>query len=87
LVKTKKTFIKIVHYRSLLGAVFLREGIPNIIGTIIAAILFAEIANGLVMLGTPLWVKELTQGSILLGAVTMVSLSKPGGIPAVKVNR
>jgi ribose/xylose/arabinose/galactoside ABC-type transport system permease subunit len=68
-----------------LGAVFLREGIPNILGTIVAAILYSEIANGLVMLGTPLWVKELTQGAILLIAATMVSILKPGGIPGVKI--
>jgi len=45
----------------------------------------AEIANGLVMIGTPLWIKELVQGAILLGAVTMVSMLKPGGIPNVEL--
>jgi ribose/xylose/arabinose/galactoside ABC-type transport system permease subunit len=68
-----------------LGAVFLREGIPNIFGTIVATILFSEIANGLIMLGTPLWVKEFVQGAILLVAVTMVSMLKPGGIPGVNI--
>lgn len=68
-----------------LGAVFLREGIPNILGTIVAAMLFAEIANGLVMIGSPLWVKEVVQGAILLGSVTMISLLKPGGIPPVHI--
>jgi len=66
-----------------LGAVFLREGIPNIFGTIIASLLFAEIANGLIMIGADLWIKELFQGVILLFAVTMVSILKPGGIPGV----
>lgn len=68
-----------------LGAVFLREGIPNILGTIVAAMLFAEIANGLVMIGSPLWIKEVVQGVILLGSVTMISLLKPGGIPPVHI--
>lgn len=68
-----------------LGAVFLREGVANIIGTIVAAILFAEIANGLSILGFALWVKELVQGIILLIAVTSVTILKPGGIPGVKI--
>jgi len=68
-----------------LGAVFLREGIPNVIGTIVAAMLMAEIANGLVMIGSPLYVKEVIQGAILLGSVTMISLLKPGGIPPVHI--
>lgn len=68
-----------------LGAVFLREGIPNILGTIVAAMLFAEIANGFVMLGFPLWAKEVMQGVILIIAVSMVSILKPGGIPAVRI--
>jgi len=68
-----------------LGAIFLREGICNVIGTIFAAILFAEIANGLSILGFQLWVKELAQGVILLVSVTLVTILKPGGIPGVKI--
>jgi len=68
-----------------LGAVFLKEGIPNPSGAVVAAILLAIIANGLVMLGLPLYVKEIVQGAILVVAVAMVSLLKPGGIPGAKM--
>jgi len=72
---------------TLLGAVFLREGIPNVIGTVVAAMLMAMLANGFIMLGFPLWTKEAMQGVVLLMAVTAVSILKPGGIPPVKIRR
>ena len=68
-----------------LGAIFLREGLPNAFGTVVAAILLAIIANGLTLLGLPLYVKEITEGVILLAAVGAVSTLKPGGIPGVKI--
>lgn len=72
---------------TLLGAVFLKEGVPNVPGTVVAAILMAEIANGFTLLGFPLWIKEVTEGFILIVAVSIVSILKPGGIPPVKVKR
>lgn len=47
---------------TLLGAVFLKEGVPNILGTVVAAVLIAELANGFTLLGFPLWIKEATEG-------------------------
>lgn len=67
-----------------LGAVFLKEGIANAAGTVVAAMLLAVIANGLIMLGLPLHVKEIVQGLILLVSVAAVSMLKPGGIPGIK---
>lgn len=72
---------------TLLGASFLREGIPNVIGTVVAAMLMAMIANGFIMLGYPLWTKEAMEGVVLLIAVSAVSILKPGGIPPVKIRR
>lgn len=68
-----------------LGAIFLREGLPNALGTVVAAMLLAIIANGLVMVGLPLFVKEIVQGAILATSVAIVSILKPGGIPGVKM--
>jgi len=41
----------------------------------------AVTSNGLIMIGTPLWMKECVQGAILFGEVAMVSILKIGGIP------
>jgi len=70
---------------ALLGAVFLKEGVPNIPGTLIAAILMSVIANGLVLLNFPLSLKEVVQGFILIASVSIVSILKPGGIPSVSI--
>jgi ribose transport system permease protein len=70
---------------ALLGAVFLKEGVPNVLGTFIAAVLMAELANGFIMLGFSLSVKEVVQGLILIITVSIVSVLKPGGISSVVI--
>ena len=68
-----------------LGAIFLKEGLPNTLGTVVAAMLLAIITNGLVMVGLPLYIKEMVQGIILAVSVAIVCMLKPGGIPGVKM--
>jgi len=70
---------------ALLGAVFLKEGVPNILDTLVAALLMSEIANGLVLLNFPLSFKEVVQGFVLIVSVSIVSILKPGGIPSVSI--
>jgi len=70
---------------ALLGAVFLKEGIPNVLGTMVAAILMSGISNGFVLLGYTLWVKEITEGVILIFSVSVISILKPGGLPSVEM--
>jgi ribose transport system permease protein len=81
----EQTFLFPTIITVFLGAVFLREGIPNVFGTFIAAILMSEIANGFTMLGFSLWVKEVVQAIILIIAVSFISILKPGGIPNIKL--
>jgi len=71
---------------TLLGAVFLKEGAPNVLGTFIAAVLMSELANGFIILGFPLSIKEVVQGLILIITVSIVSVLKPGGISSVAIN-
>ena len=66
-----------------LGAVFLREGRPNVLGTVTATMLIAIVANGLTLMGYPLYVKEIGHGLVLLGSVVLVCWLKKGGIPGV----
>jgi ribose transport system permease protein len=70
---------------TLLGAVFLKEGIPNILGTLIAALLMTIISNGLVLLDYPLAIREVAQGLVLILSVSIVSILKPEGIPPVVI--
>ena len=61
-----------------MGGVFLRGGLPNIWGTVIASLLMAMLANGFIMLGFPQYVKEIVQGSVLVLAVAVTTLTRKG---------
>ena len=66
-----------------MGGVFLRGGLPNIWGTIIASILMAMLANGFIMLGFPQYVKEIVQGLVLVIAVAITTITKKGKLFSV----
>jgi len=68
-----------------LGSVFIKEGIPNIWGTVLAALLMVTLVNGLGLVGSSQWVKILIQGAILLTAVGIVAGLKKGVIPTLKI--
>jgi len=61
-----------------MGGVFLRGGLPNIWGTVIASVLMAMLANGFIMLGFPQYVKEIVQGSVLVLAVAVTTVTRKG---------
>jgi predicted ABC-type sugar transport system permease subunit len=68
-----------------LGAVFLRDGMPNIWGTIVGALLLAVLENGFIMVNMPFFMKEIVLGSVLIISVTIVAVLKKGEIPGVKL--
>jgi ribose transport system permease protein len=68
------------------GAVSLREGLPNPTGTVTAVLLISIVENGLLMLGSPLWVREVVLGLMMMVAVSIIATMKTGSIAAVKVN-
>jgi len=68
-----------------IGAVFFKEGTPNPMGTIIAAILISIMENGFLLMGVPLAGREILRGILLFTAVGMVSSMKKGGIPEIKM--
>ena len=72
---------------ALLGATFLKEGIPNVSGNVVATILMAALANGFTLMGLPLWFKEIAEGLILASAVAIVRILKTGGIPPVVIGK
>jgi len=68
-----------------IGAVFLRDGVPNIWGTVIGSLLLSVLTNGFVMINLPFYMKEIVLGSVLIGAVSMVAIFKKGSIPGVNL--
>lgn len=66
-----------------MGGIFLRGGLPNIWGTVIASVLMAMLANGFIMLGFPQYVKEIVQGSVLIIAVAITTITKKGKLFSV----
>ncbi len=68
-----------------IGAVFLRDGVPNIWGTIIGALLLSVLSNGFVMINLPFYMKDIIYGAVLIGAVSMVAIFKKGKIPGINL--
>lgn len=60
----------------MLGATFLRIGVFNIPGTLVASLLFQIISFGLVIVDAPGFLKDFIQGGILLFALSFVTLVK-----------
>lgn len=60
----------------MLGATFIKKGVYNIPGTIIASILLPVITNGLTMMGASSTMKDAVQGFLLLTSVTMVTIMR-----------
>lgn len=57
-----------------LGATFLKEGVHNPRGTVVAAILLAILANGFSMNNVPFFARDIIQGAILLVAIGMLAI-------------
>ena len=51
------------------GAVSLKEGLPNPTGTVTAVLLISILENGLLLSGAPLYVREISLGLLMLVAV------------------
>lgn len=68
-----------------LGAVFLKDGLTNSRGTVVACLLLAVLENGFVMTNVPFYMKEIVQGIVLLVAVGMVSLLRGRPVQGVKM--
>jgi ribose transport system permease protein len=58
----------------LLGTTQFRPGRPNVAGTIIAIFLVATGSKGLQLMGVPIWVSSLFNGTILIVAVALAQL-------------
>jgi len=58
-----------------LGAMVIKAGKPNVIGTLIGVIILSVLVNWITLLGLPTFIVWLTRGTLLLVGVTIVTLS------------
>jgi ribose transport system permease protein len=68
-----------------LGAIFLRDGIPNVFGTIIASLLLSVISNGIIMIGAKWYASNILEGVVLIIAVGILALLKKGSLKSVSI--
>jgi ribose/xylose/arabinose/galactoside ABC-type transport system permease subunit len=59
-----------------LGAVAFKEGVPNVPGTLLAAMMLTILSNGSTMVGLRFYWKDVFQGLVLILAVGIVALIK-----------
>jgi ribose/xylose/arabinose/galactoside ABC-type transport system permease subunit len=59
-----------------LGAIFLKDGVPNLWGTIVAALFLSVLSNGFNLVGLRSWHLSFAQGLIMLLAIGIQNLSK-----------
>ena len=58
----------------MLGATFIKQGVYNVPGSIIAALLFTGLFYGLTMLGVPQYGRDIFQGIILVISISAVTI-------------
>jgi len=59
-----------------LGSIFLKDGVPNLWGTIIACLFLAMISNGFILIGLKYWHENVTQGIIMIIAIASMQAGK-----------
>ena len=59
-----------------LGSIFLKDGVPNMWGTIVACLFLQELSNGFSLIGLKYWHENVTQGVVMLLAIAMQMAGK-----------
>jgi ribose/xylose/arabinose/galactoside ABC-type transport system permease subunit len=59
-----------------LGALVIKAGKPNVIGTLIGAILIMVLGNGLTLLGVPFYVGIIIKGLLMFLGVSVIAYSR-----------
>ncbi len=62
----------------ILGAMVVKAGRPNVIGTFIGAVMIAILSNGLTLLTVPYFVGSILKGVLMLIGVAAISLFAAG---------
>lgn len=67
-----------------LGSIFLKDGVPNLWGTVLACIFLSELSNGFNLIGLRTWHEDVAQGVIMIVAITWMLIGKSRKIRAKK---
>lgn len=59
-----------------LGSIFLKDGVPNMWGTIVACLFLQELSNGFSLIGLKYWHEDVTQGVVMILAIAMQMAGK-----------
>lgn len=59
-----------------LGSIFLKDGVPNMWGTIVACLFLQELSNGFNLIGLKYWHEDVTQGLVMVIAIAMMIAGK-----------
>ena len=59
-----------------LGALIVKAGKPNVIGTLIGAVFLAVLGNGLTLLGVPSYYGDIIKGALMIFGVVVIALSR-----------
>ena len=59
-----------------LGSTAFKEGEPNLAGTFVGALIIGVLSNGMTLLSSPYYITDITEGIVILLAVTITSLQR-----------
>ncbi len=59
-----------------LGSIFLKDGVPNMWGTMVACLFLQELSNGFSLIGLKYWHEDTTQGIVMILAIAMQMAGK-----------
>ena len=70
------SFMLLTMMVTVMGSTFLKKGVYNIPGTLLAAIFVSMVSNGMIMLEAATWAKMLIEGIMFIGAVIIMILMR-----------
>ncbi|MDP4110388.1 MAG: hypothetical protein Q8878_10220, partial [Bacillota bacterium] len=61
---------------TVMGGTFLKKGVFNVPGTLLAGILVTMVSNGMIMMEAGTWVKYLVEGVMMFTSVIIVTVMR-----------
>ena len=59
---------------TVMGGTFLKKGVFNVPGTLLAAILVTMVTNGMIMMEAQTWLKYIVEGIMMISSVIIVTV-------------
>jgi ribose transport system permease protein len=70
-----------------LGALVIKAGKPNVIGTFIGAILIMVLGNGMTLLGVPFYIGLITKGILMMAGVLVIAFTRSRALRLKRTSR